>query len=106
MMDPRISLIDKLKLKLRGYLYLEDRLQPDWKGPLQIYLFKCPIHGHVESYPHGHDKKLVCPQCRERLALKQGEKAYMDLLLMDEVNEAIRAHEKIKIVKAPACSAH
>ena len=92
-MDPRISLINRLKLELRGYVYLEDRIEPDWKGSLPFYIFKCPVHGYVESYPHGFEKKLVCPRCLEELRKEQEEKAFVDALLMDAANEAIRTIE-------------
>ena len=87
-MDPRITLIDRL----RGYIYLEDRTEPDWEDSLPFYLFKCPIHGYVESYPHGYKKKLVCPKCLEELR-KEEEKDYTDALLLDAANEEIRTLE-------------
>jgi hypothetical protein len=89
-MDPRIGLIDRLKLRLRGYVYLEDRIKPDWRTPLPFYLFRCPIHGYVEGYPRGYDDTLICPVCEEMLRKEREEKAYVDALLMDAANEAIR----------------
>ena len=91
-MDPRISLIDRLKIQLRGYIYLEDRIEPDWEDSLPFYIFKCPVHGYVESYPHGYKKKLVCPKCLEELR-KEEEKDYTDALLLDAANEEIRTLE-------------
>jgi len=91
-MDPRIGLIHRLKLTLNGYVYLEDRIMPDWKNPLPFYLFKCPVHGYVETYPRGYKDTLVCPRCMEELGEEQ-EHAYVDALLMDAANEAIRAAE-------------
>ncbi|MBN2336346.1 hypothetical protein JXL21_12365 [Candidatus Bathyarchaeota archaeon] len=95
-MDPRISLLDRLKLQLRGYVYLEERIEPDWKEPLPFYAFKCPVHGLVESYPQGYEKKLVCPKCVEELKEEMKtheEEASVDALLMDAANEAMRTVE-------------
>ncbi len=92
-MDSRKSLINRLKLNLRGYVYLEDRIEPGWKESLPIYVFKCPIHGYVESHPHGFKKKLVCPRCLEELGKEQEEKTSVDALLIDAANEAINTLE-------------
>lgn len=53
----------RLQLKLLGYAYIGHRRQPDWKGPLPFYVFKCGVHGLVEDYPHGYNKRLDCPLC-------------------------------------------
>ena len=92
-MDKRIGLINRLKLRLSGHIYVEDRIEPDWKEPLPFYIFKCPLHGYVESYPHGYEKKLICPKCLETLRKEQEEKESMDALLIDATNEAIRTVE-------------
>ena len=92
-MDPRISLLNRLKLRLSGYVYVEDRIELGWREPLPFYLFKCPVHGYVESYQHGYDKKLVCPKCLEELRKEQEEKRFVNSLLMDEANEASRTLE-------------
>ena len=92
-MDPRISLLNRLKLRLTGYVYVEDRIKPGWTEPLPFYLIKCPVHGYVESYPHGYEKKIVCPKCLEELRKEQEEKKEVNTLLMDEANEAIRTIE-------------
>jgi len=89
-MDPRISLIDRLKIQLRGYVFLEDRVEPDWNESLPFYLFRCPVHGYVESYPHGYKKKLVCPKCLEELRKGEEEKDITAALLIDTANEEIR----------------
>jgi len=92
-MDPRISLLNRLKLQLTGYVYVEDRIKPGWTESLPFYLIKCPVHGYVESYPHGYEKKIVCPKCLEKLRKEQEEKKAVNTLLMDEANEAIRTLE-------------
>jgi hypothetical protein len=68
-MDTKMRMLDRLKIMLQGYFYIEDRTMPGWIGALPFYAFKCPFHGIVESYPHGHAKMLVCPKC-----LKEKEK--------------------------------
>jgi hypothetical protein len=64
-MDPRISLLNRLKMQLSGFVYVGDRRRDGWRGPLPHYVFRCPVHGLVESYPHGYDQRLECPKCRE-----------------------------------------
>ena len=63
--DPRITLLNRLKLQLNGYVYVGDKKRNDWKGPLPHYAFKCPKHGIVVDYPHGYNQRLECPFCRE-----------------------------------------
>lgn len=45
------------------FRYIEDRKYPGWKDFLPFYRFHCPIHGFVISYPHGYERKLICPKC-------------------------------------------
>ena len=67
-MDHRISLLNRLKMQLSGYVYVGDRRRDGWRGPLPHYAFRCPVHGLVESYPHGYEQRLECPMCREEKA--------------------------------------
>ena len=70
-MDSRITLINRLRIQLSGYKYVGERVRDGWKGSLSHYAFWCPVHGLVESYPHGHDQRLECPLCvEERAATK------------------------------------
>jgi hypothetical protein len=70
-MDPRISLLNRLRMQLSGYLYVGERSRDGWRGPLPHYVFECPVHGLVESYPHGYEQRLECPRCvKERAAVK------------------------------------
>ena len=39
-----------------------------WKGPIMFYRFKCPVHGYVVDYKHGHAERLECPICGARVA--------------------------------------
>ncbi|MFW6109469.1 MAG: hypothetical protein ACOC6N_03375 [archaeon] len=63
--DPRIRLIERLKLQLNGYVYVEKRFKEGWKEPIPHYAFKCPKHGIIVDYPHGYNQRLECPKCRE-----------------------------------------
>jgi len=67
-MDPRISLLNRLKMQLSGYLYVGEKRRDGWRGPLPHYVFECPVHGLVESYPHGYGGRLECPRCVEEKA--------------------------------------
>jgi hypothetical protein len=70
-MDRRISLLNRLRMQLSGYVYVGERSRDGWRGSLPHYVFECPVHGLVESYPHGYDGRLECPRCvEERAAAK------------------------------------
>ena len=58
-----LPLLRRIQLKLFGYTYIGHRRQPGWKGPLPFYAFNCGVHGLVEDYPHGYNKRLDCPSC-------------------------------------------
>ena len=60
-----MNLIQRLRLKLRGCLFVGYRKMPGWRTPLPFYIFRCPTHGTVESYPHGYGGQLMCPKCLE-----------------------------------------
>ena len=38
-------------------------MREGWRGPIMFYQFKCPKHGLVVDYPHGHAQRLECPVC-------------------------------------------
>lgn len=58
-----MKFLDRLKLQLRGYVYIGEEKHEGWSGSLPFYLFKCPKHGLVKSYAKGHKKRLECPEC-------------------------------------------
>lgn len=58
-----MSLMQRLRIQLNGYIYVGDRQKEGWSGSLPFYKFKCPVHGWVENYPHGYDQRLECPLC-------------------------------------------
>jgi len=42
-MDPRIKLLQRLKLQLSGYVYVGDRMKEGWKEPIQGGRSRFPI---------------------------------------------------------------
>ena len=64
-MDPRIRLIERLKIQLKGHVYVGDKKEDGWKDELPYFAFKCPKHGIVYDYPHGYKQRLECPLCRK-----------------------------------------
>ena len=67
-MDSRISIINRLRIQLRGHINRGVKEHPETKAKIEYFAFKCPIHGIVEDYPHGHARILECPKCRENKA--------------------------------------
>ena len=59
----KLSIINKIQLKIFGIVSTKKRTKPGWKGELMYYAFICPIHGLVEDYPHGFEQRLKCPLC-------------------------------------------
>ena len=72
-MDDRMKLLEKIKIRLNGYLYVGSQMKEGWKEPFPLYKFKCPIHGYVQSRPKGYNNRLECPICSE-IALKEENK--------------------------------
>ena len=72
-LDKRLKLLERLKLRLNGYLYVGDQMKEGWKTPQSFYMFECPVHGVVKNYPKGYSQRLECPICveEEKQTLKQ-----------------------------------
>jgi hypothetical protein len=60
-----LTFTQKIRLELLGITPTEKKKLPGWKGELQFYAFKCPVHGIVEDYPHGYRQVLSCRKCRK-----------------------------------------
>jgi len=60
---PTLPLLRRVQLRLYGHAYLGKRIIPGCSEGLPFYAFMCPIHGLVEDYPHGYDRRLDCPRC-------------------------------------------
>jgi hypothetical protein len=65
--DPRIKFLERLKLKLKGYVYIGEKQIDGHKDSLSYYAFECPIHGLVSDFPHGYRQRLECPTCKSEL---------------------------------------
>ena len=57
-----LPLHKRIKLRIFGMVYLEDRWHEEWKVNVPYYLVNCPEHGLFEDYPHGRGW-LRCPKC-------------------------------------------
>lgn len=63
-----LNLIEKLKLKIMGSIFLDNIRFEGWSGDLPFYLFKCGTHGYELNYPSGYYMNLLCLDCiREQL---------------------------------------
>ncbi len=60
----KLSLAQRLQLKVTGTVPTERRNRPVWRGELQFYAFKYPVHGLVGNHPQGYREVLVCPECK------------------------------------------
>ena len=60
-----LSFIQKLRLKIFGYVPVGTRIKEGWKAPIKHYAFKCPKHEIVVNYPHGFKQRLSGPKCQE-----------------------------------------
>ena len=61
-----MNLLQRLELLMNGRAYIGHRKRPGWKAALPFYVFRCPVHGLVEDYPHGYRERLDCPHCFRR----------------------------------------
>ena len=59
----KMSLKQRLQLKIFGYFIFKEVQLDNWINPMPIYVFKCPIHGLQTSYPVGWRRKLICLRC-------------------------------------------
>ena len=52
-----LSLFKRVMIRTRGYAYVGHQRRPGWRASIPFYAFKCPEHGIVVDYPHGHRSK-------------------------------------------------
>lgn len=64
----KIGLINRLRIRIFGWVYIEHRRKEWWSGGLPYYMARCKKHGFFEDTPHGYADYLMCPEC-----LKDGE---------------------------------
>jgi len=68
MKEVELTLIQRLKLRVFGSLFLFKAAKEGWRGKLPFYLAKCRKHSiFFIDYPHGYDEALICPLCYEYL---------------------------------------
>ena len=63
--ETEMTFTQRIRMRLNGYVYVGHRIKPSWRRPKAFYMFKCPVHGHVEDYAHGYSQWLDCPECRK-----------------------------------------
>jgi len=63
-----LSLLQRMALKINGYVYLFHARKEGWKGKLPFYLVRCKKHGiYYLDYPHGYRGYFNCPKCWEEM---------------------------------------
>ena len=68
-----LSLVQKIILRVWGYVGVGSRMKDGWRDPIKHYAFKCLEHGIVVDYPHGYTKYLNCPQCQQSASTRTDE---------------------------------
>jgi hypothetical protein len=66
-LDERLKLLERLKIQLKGHIYVGHEKREGWKDSVPFYLFKCPKHGYVKNYAKGFEERLECPECIKEL---------------------------------------
>jgi len=61
-----LNFIERLRLKISGFLFIDYIRFEGWSGELPFYLFKCSTHGYQLSYPIGHYLNLHCLDCKRK----------------------------------------
>ena len=69
LIDSDLTVSQRFKLRLYGYVYIGHRTRTGWNDPLPFFAFRCPVHGLVEDYPHGNSDRLDCPRCQREESL-------------------------------------
>ena len=62
-MKIKLGRIQRLTLWITGRVYVGMKKRPGWVGSRPAYVFRCPDHGLVESFTHGWEEELTCPEC-------------------------------------------
>ncbi len=66
-MIKKVTLIDRLKIRLTGSAYLGNHKIYGCKESLPFYAFLCKEHGIVKNYVKGYAKRLECPLCVQNI---------------------------------------
>lgn len=69
----KLSLWQKIQLRINGYVFLRFEKREGWSGYLPIFAVKCPIHGLYSGAHHGYsDAPPQCPKCLEEAVKDAG----------------------------------
>ena len=67
----KLSLPQKIILKINGSVFIGYEKREGWEIALPIYAVKCPKHGLYSGARHGfHDERPQCPKCLEEFNKK------------------------------------
>ena len=59
-----ISLLERIKLRLKGRIYVFHAKPEGWAGEVPFYIVKCGKCGcYFLDYPHGDEEYFLCPRC-------------------------------------------
>jgi hypothetical protein len=60
----KLSLWQKIQLRINGYVFLRWEKRKEWSDYHPIYLVRCKKHGLYETYPQGYEENILsCPKC-------------------------------------------
>jgi hypothetical protein len=69
----KLSLIDKVKIRLGLWKFVGYFADERWKGKLPFYISWCPVHKcYFIDYPHGYYGRLDCPLCFKEVCARAG----------------------------------
>lgn len=61
--ETKLSFYNALKLRVNGFVKVDDRQYENWSGKLPFYIYTCKVKGEkvfLLDYPHGFSSRLVC----------------------------------------------
>jgi len=62
----KLSILQQIKLKLLGRVYLFHAAKEGWRAELPFYIIKCDRHNiYFIDYPHGLDGHFHCLKCSD-----------------------------------------
>lgn len=62
-----LSLMQRFKLRILGYVYVGTFQERGLSGPLSFYAVRCRLHGVFLDYMPGYKEYFLCPKCREEV---------------------------------------
>jgi hypothetical protein len=64
---PKLSLHQKLKLKLNGYVFIGRYQAVGHSAAKDVYVVHCPRHGLFLDNPHGFESTFSCDRCIDEM---------------------------------------